>query len=147
MTTTAHGSSRLTDTPAPATSAATLLRRFLALDAVVTTGNGLIYLAFSAWVADLLGVNATALLAIGAFLTAFGVGVGALALSQPPSAVGSTVVADVNILWAVASVVVAAFGIMGANTIGTLWTLAQAVVVGGFAALQLYALKKYKATA
>lgn len=146
MTTTAHGSSRLTATPAPATSAATLLRRFLALDAVVTTGNGLIYLAFSTWAASLLGVNATALVAIGAFLTAFGLGVGALALSPRPSTAGTTIVADVNILWAVGSVVVAAFGIMGANTIGTLWTIAQALVVGGFAGLQLYGLKKYKAT-
>ncbi len=144
MTTTAHGSSRLTDSPAPATPGATLLRRFLALDAVVTTGNGLIYLAFSSWAAELLGVNATALVAIGAFLTAFGLGVGVLALNTRPSTAGTTVVADVNIVWAVGSVVVAAFGLMGANTIGTLWTLAQAVVVGGFAGLQLYGLKKYK---
>ncbi|GGS24259.1 hypothetical protein [Actinokineospora fastidiosa] len=146
MTTTAHGSSRLTDTPAPATSAATLLRRFLALDAVVTTGNGLIYLAFSSWAASLLGVDATALVYIGAFLTAFGLGVGALAISANPSTAGTTVVADVNILWAVGSIVVAAFGIMGANTIGTLWTIAQALVVGLFAVLQLWGLKKYKAT-
>ncbi|MGW5053103.1 hypothetical protein [Actinokineospora sp. NPDC004072] len=146
MTTTAHGSSRLTDSSAPATSAATLLRRFLALDAVVTTGNGLIYLLFSSWAASLLGVDATALVVIGAFLTAFGLGVGALAISATPSTAGTTVVADVNILWAVGSIVVAAFGIMGANTIGTLWTIAQALVVGLFAVLQLWALKKYKAT-
>lgn len=146
MTTTAHGSTRLTDTPAPATSAATLLRRFLALDAVVTTGNGLIYLVFSGWAASLLGVSATALVAIGAFLTAFGLGVGALALAKTPSATGTTVVADANILWVLASVVVGAFGLLGANTIGTLWTFAQALTVGAFAALQIYGLRKLKAS-
>lgn len=145
MTTTAHGSSRLTDTPAPATSAATLLRRFLALDAVVTTGNGIIYLAFSSWVATLFDVSATPLVYIGIFLTAFGLFVGSLALSSKPSTVGTTIVADANIIWAVGSVVVAAIGLMGANTWGTLWTIAQAVVVGAFAGLQLYGLKKLKA--
>lgn len=143
MTTTAAQS--MTDAK-PATPAVTLLRRFLALDAVVTTANGLVYLAFSGWVADLLGVSATALVGIGAFLTVFGLGVGALAANARPSTTGTTVVADANILWAVASVVVAAFGLMGANAIGTVWTLMQAATVGGFAALQMYGLKKVKAS-
>ncbi|MGQ0838308.1 hypothetical protein [Actinokineospora sp.] len=144
MTTTAHGASRLTESSATGTPAVTLLRRFLALDAVVTTGNGLIYLAFSAWVADLLGVSAVVLVGIGAFLTVFGLAVGALALSKNPSRAGTMVIIDANLLWAVASVVVAVFGLMDANTIGTVWTIMQAGTVGGFAALQLYALKKVK---
>ncbi len=144
MTTTAHGASALTDSTAAATPAVTLLRRFLALDAAVTTGNGLIYLAFSGWAADLLGVSASALVGIGAFLTAFGIGVGALALSKKPSPAATTVVIDANFLWAAASVVVAVGGLMDANTVGTVWTIMQAGTVGGFAALQLFALRKLK---
>ncbi|SDD18247.1 hypothetical protein [Actinokineospora iranica] len=144
MTTTAHGASRLSDSSAAATPAVTLLRRFLALDAVVTTGNGLLYLAFSTWAGDLLGVSPTALVGIGAFLTVFGLGVAALAMSKNPARGGTTFVIDANFLWAAASVVVALFGLMGANTIGTVWTIMQAGTVAGFAALQLFALTKLK---
>ncbi|GLZ42507.1 hypothetical protein [Actinokineospora sp. NBRC 105648] len=140
MTTTA---SRPTDLKA-ATPAVTLLRRFLALDAAVTTGNGLIYLLFSTWAADLLGVSASGLVGIGIFLTVFGLGVAAVAASKSPSRAATTVIIDANLLWAVASVVVAVFGIMGANTVGTVWTILQAGTVGGFALLQLFALNKVK---
>ncbi|WP_436499073.1 hypothetical protein [Actinokineospora sp. HUAS TT18] len=118
----------------------TLLRRFLALDAVVTSGNGLIYLFASAWTAELLGVSADALFGIGAFLVVYGIGVGALSLSTTPARGPAWLVVGANAVWAVASVVVAVFGLMGANTVGTVWTLLQAVTVAGFGAAQRYAL-------
>ncbi|QWF82085.1 hypothetical protein HUW46_05522 [Amycolatopsis sp. CA-230715] len=45
-------------------------------------------------------------------------------------------VAELNAVWAVGSVVVAATGVLPATTAGTIWIVAQAFVVGGFAALQ-----------
>ncbi|CRK57387.1 hypothetical protein [Alloactinosynnema sp. L-07] len=125
----------------------TLLRRLLALDAVVTGGNGLIYLFASVWVADLLGVSAGALVGIGAFLVVYGIAVGALALSKSPARGLAMAVVEANLVWALASVVIAVFGLMGANTIGTVWTIVQAVAVAGFGATQQYALNKIKAAA
>ncbi|MFV2120002.1 hypothetical protein ACE14D_16800, partial [Streptomyces sp. Act-28] len=57
----------------------TMLRRFLALDAVVTGANGLAYVAASGPLGRLLGVDATLLLALGAFLVAYAAAVGAVA--------------------------------------------------------------------
>lgn len=56
-----------------------VLRRSLALDALVTTGNGLAYLAFSEPLGRLLGVGPTTLLVLGALLALYGAGVGWLA--------------------------------------------------------------------
>ncbi|MFE1897358.1 hypothetical protein ACFW9B_16245, partial [Streptomyces yangpuensis] len=52
------------------------LRRFLALDSVVTTGNGLAYVAFSAPLGRLLGVGQELLPALGVLLVLYGAGGG-----------------------------------------------------------------------
>lgn len=60
------------------------LRRVLALDAVVTAGNGLAYAAFSAPLGRLLGVGHELLLVLGAALALYGAGVGLLASRRRP---------------------------------------------------------------
>lgn len=62
----------------------TMLRRFLALDAVVTTVNGLAYAAASGPLGRLLGVDSDLLLELGVFLVLFGAGVGYLASAMRP---------------------------------------------------------------
>ncbi|MQT01456.1 hypothetical protein [Streptomyces jumonjinensis] len=126
-------------------SAATPLRRFLALDAVVTGGNGLIYLLASGPVGRLLDVNAGFLQGIGVFLTVYGLYVAYLATRPEPPVGGTTFVIDANYLWAVASVASLLFGWLDPNTTGTLWIPAQAVVVAAFAVLQQVGLRKMKA--
>ncbi|MFC8506568.1 hypothetical protein ACFU3J_17975 [Streptomyces sp. NPDC057411] len=117
-----------------------MVRRFLALDAVVTGGNGLAYLAASGPLGELLGVSRGLLIELGVFLTAFAAGVAWLASRPQPPALGVKAVVDANLLWAALSVVALA-GWLEPSTAGAVWTLLQAGTVAGFAALQWAALR------
>ncbi|MFF8828314.1 hypothetical protein [Streptomyces sp. NPDC015131] len=118
----------------------TMLRRFLALDAVVTGANGLAYAVAAGPLGRLLGVDATLLLALGLFLTAFAAGVGYLASRPQPPAAPVKLVVDANALWAVTSVV-ALVAWLTPSTAGAVWIPMQAATVAGFAVLQWSALR------
>ncbi|MEU8676954.1 hypothetical protein [Streptomyces sp. NPDC048560] len=118
----------------------TMLRRFLALDAVVTGVNGLAYVAASGPLGRLLGVDRTLLLLLGAFLLAFAAAVGRLATRREPSAFLTRLVIEANLVWAVASIAALALWLTP-TTAGAVWGLMQAATVGGFAALQFGALR------
>ncbi|WP_351222813.1 hypothetical protein [Streptomyces sp. NPDC002133] len=118
----------------------TALRRFLALDAVVTAANGLAYLAASGPLGRLLGVDATLLLALGVFLALFAAGVGLLAARPQPPAGPVKLVVDANAAWVVLSAV-ALVAWLEPSTVGALWIPMQAVTVAGFAGLQWSALR------
>ncbi|MFE7313521.1 hypothetical protein ACFU7T_10480 [Streptomyces sp. NPDC057555] len=122
----------------------TMLRRFLALDSVVTTGNGLAYLAASGPLGRFLGVDGTLLLGLGAFLTLFGACVGVLASRKSPPVLPAQIVVDLNAVWAVLSLV-SLIAWFDATTVGAVWIPLQAVVVGGFSALQYGALRAVRA--
>ncbi|MET9433733.1 hypothetical protein [Streptomyces sp. NPDC006551] len=117
-----------------------MVRRFLALDAVVTGANGLAYLAASGPLGELLGVDSALLLELGLFLTAFAAGVAWLASRPQPPALGVKLVVDANVLWAVLSIV-ALVAWLEPTTAGLVWTPLQAATVAGFAALQWSALR------
>ncbi|MFI5542947.1 hypothetical protein ACIA6E_04145 [Streptomyces sp. NPDC051815] len=123
----------------------TALRRFLALDAVVTTANGLAYVAFSAPLARLLGVGQELLLGLGVFLTAYGAGVAWLASRRRPPVLGVRLVIEGNYVWAALSLLSLALWFEPA-TAGLLWIPAQALTVAGFALLQQLALRAGSAT-
>ncbi|MEU3727248.1 hypothetical protein [Streptomyces sp. NPDC031705] len=118
----------------------TALRRFLALDAVVTTGNGLAYAAFSAPLGRLLGVGQTTLLALGLFLTAFGAGVGLLASRRRPPVFPVRFVVEANYVWAALSLVSLAAWFQP-TAAGAVWIPAQALTVASFALSQQLALR------
>ncbi|GAA4893464.1 hypothetical protein ACFPM3_16600 [Streptomyces coeruleoprunus] len=118
----------------------TALRRFLALDAVVTGANGLAYAVASEPLGRLLGVDATLLLELGLFLIVYAAGVGYLASRRRPPATPVKAVVDANLLWAALSIV-ALVAWLAPTTAGTLWIPAQAATVAGFAALQWTALR------
>ena len=118
----------------------TALRRFLALDAVVTGGNGLAYLAASGPLGRLLGVGSTLLLELGAFLVVYAAGVGWLAARPRPAALPVRAVVEANLAWAALSCVALALWLTP-STAGAVWTVLQALTVAGFAALQHSALK------
>ncbi|MFF3328079.1 hypothetical protein ACFYWX_00725 [Streptomyces sp. NPDC002888] len=118
----------------------TMLRRFLALDAVVTGANGLAYLAASGPLGRLLGVGSGLLLELGAFLAVFASGVGLLASRARPAALPVRVVIEANLAWAVVSCVALALW-LSPTAVGAVWTVLQALTVAGFAALQHIALK------
>ncbi|WP_031004546.1 hypothetical protein [Streptomyces sp. NRRL F-5727] len=117
-----------------------MVRRFLALDAVVTGANGLAYALASGPLGDLLGVDPALLLGLGLFLTAFAAGVGSLASRPAPPALAVKLVVDANLLWAVLSLVALAAW-LDPTTAGLVWTPMQAGTVAGFAFLQWSALR------
>ncbi|WP_372352576.1 hypothetical protein [Streptomyces sp. KL116D] len=116
------------------------LRRFLALDSVVTTGNGLAYVAASGPLGRFLGIDAGLLLGLGVGLVAYGVAVGALAARTRPPVLAVRAVVEVNLTWTALSLI-ALFAWLEPSTAGAVWVPLQAVTVGGFAALQHTALR------
>ncbi|MFE1267908.1 hypothetical protein [Streptomyces sp. NPDC058757] len=117
-----------------------MVRRFLALDAVVTGANGLAYALASGPLGELLGVDPALLLGLGLFLTAFAAGVAWLASRPQPPALAVKLVVDANLLWAVLSLVALAAW-LDPTTAGLVWTPMQAGTVAGFALLQWGALR------
>ena len=119
-----------------------LVRLALKLDAVVTGANGAAYLALAGVLDEPLGMPAGFLRGVGAFLLVFALAVWAVA-SRPvvrPGAVAAVIAA--NLVWVVESLALVAFDWFTPATAGAVWTVLQAVVVGGFATLQLYALRR-----
>ncbi|MFE2105262.1 hypothetical protein ACFXAF_05235 [Kitasatospora sp. NPDC059463] len=117
------------------------LRGLLALDAVVSGGNGLAYLAFPGPLGELLGVGRSTLLELGAVLAVFGLAVGLLAARPQPPGLAVRAVIDVNLAWAVLSVVAMELW-FGPTTAGYVWIPLQAATVALFAGLQFAALRR-----
>jgi hypothetical protein len=118
----------------------TMLRRFLALDAVVTGANAVAYLAASAPLGRLLGVGSGLLLEAGAFLAVFAACVGVLAARPRPAALAARAVIEANLAWTALSLAALALWLTP-STAGAVWGVLQAVAVAGFAALQYVALR------
>jgi hypothetical protein len=119
-----------------------LLRSAFLLDAGVTGLNGIAYLAGAGFLDRVLGLDAALLRGAGAFLLVFGVAVGVLGTRARIPRPAAWIVVAVNAVWALASLAAAALGGGSPTPVGTGWILAQAVVVGGFAALQAVALRR-----
>jgi len=112
------------------------------LDAAVTGVNGAAYLLAAGPLGELLGLSPTLLRVLGGILVAFALAVWLTATrSAVPRGVVVAIVA-VNAAWAVGSVAVAIGGWTSPTTIGALWVVAQAIVVGAFAELQATALRR-----
>ncbi|MFF7457378.1 hypothetical protein [Kitasatospora sp. NPDC008115] len=120
------------------------LRGLLALDAVVSGGNGLAYLAFPGPLGELLGVGRSTLLELGALLAVFGLAVGLLAARPQPPGLAVRAVIDVNLAWAVLSVVAMELW-FEPTTAGYVWIPLQAATVVLFAVLQFTALRRPRA--
>ena len=119
-----------------------LLRTALTLDAGVTALNGAAYLALAGPLHDLLGLSEALLRGAGGFLLVYALAVGLLAARPRPPRAGVLAVVAVNAIWAADSVVAALAGWGDPTVAGTVWMVLQAVVVAGFAALQLAGLAR-----
>lgn len=118
----------------------TALRRLLALDAVVTAGNGLAYAVFAGPLGRLLGVGRPVLLVLGLLLAGFGAGVGLLAARRRPPALPVRCVVEVNYAWAALSLLSLVLW-FSPTAAGAVWIPVQALVVASFAVLQQLALR------
>ncbi len=132
------------------TAAITALRRLdvttlpvaLKLDAVVTAANGAAYLAAAGPLGELLGLHPTLLRIAGGGLLAFAAVVWLVASAQRMSRPAPATIVVVNGAWALACIVAALAGVGTPTTLGTAWIIAQALVVAGFAELQLTGLRR-----
>ncbi|MFH8973504.1 hypothetical protein [Streptomyces sp. NPDC017890] len=118
-----------------------MLRRFLALDAVVTGANALAYLAFAGPLGRFLGAGSGLLLGLGAFLAVYAVGVALAASRRRPPALAVRVIVEANLAWAAVSFAALALWLTP-TTAGAVWTVLQALTVAGFALLQYVALRQ-----
>ncbi|MFE9660984.1 hypothetical protein [Streptomyces sp. NPDC005955] len=118
----------------------TMLRRFLAVDAVVTAPTAAVYLAASGPVGRLLGVDPDVLLGSGAFLVLFTIGVALIVARREPPAGAVKVVIEVNLAWTAASLA-APFLWLDPSAVGTVWIVFQALVPAGLAGLYWGALR------
>jgi hypothetical protein len=132
----------MTDVTLTATPARPLLRLALKLDAIVTGANGAAYLIAAGPLGDLFGLSPALLRGAGVFLIAFSAAVYLTATrpSIPRPAVYAIIAA--NAVWAADSIVAAIAGWGSPETIGTVWIVMQAIVVAGFAELQLTGLRR-----
>jgi hypothetical protein len=113
---------------------------FLLVDAVTTGANGLAYLLAGGWLADWFGAPEALVRSLGGFLVLIAAGVAVLATRRPVPRRGVAVLAELNVVWVVASLVYASVG--GLTTLGVAWTVLQAVVVGAFAAGQVWLVRR-----
>ncbi|MFF9065837.1 hypothetical protein ACF09E_10815 [Streptomyces sp. NPDC014891] len=116
------------------------VRRFLALDAVVTGANGIAYAVAPGPLGEFLGVDADLLRILGLLLALYAAGVAGLASRPRPPVLGVKLVVDINVLWAVLSLVALAVW-LEPTTAGLVWTPLQAATVAGFALAQWVALR------
>jgi hypothetical protein len=123
----------------------TLLRWALGLDAIATGANGVVYLAAGGALDSALGLSATLLRPLGAFLLVYAAAL-ALVASRPAINVPAVWVVIVgNAAWAVGSLVGLAAG-LSPTVAGGVWIVLQALAVAAFAAFQLYALRAAQVT-
>ncbi|MGV9777382.1 hypothetical protein [Streptosporangium sp. NPDC003464] len=120
----------------PVTDPHRLVRLALRLDAVVTTVNGLAYLALAAPINDLLGLPVSLQYGIGAFLTVYGVAVWLISMPAAVNRAAVLAAVTLNALWSVVSVAELALGGLEVTALGATWVLMQAATVGGVAAQQ-----------
>jgi hypothetical protein len=119
-----------------------LVRLALKLDAVVSGANGVVYLTLAGELADGLGVSEAVLRAVGGFFVIYAAALWVVATRERVNRTAVRVVIVGNLIWMVDSLIVLAAGWADPETIGAVWIALQALVVGGFAALQALALRR-----
>jgi hypothetical protein len=123
------------------------LRRVLVLDAVATGATALLAVALAGPLAGWLGLPVGLLRGAGLILVPFVILVAwAAAREQAPGGVVWTIIA-MNGAWVIASVALLLSGLVAPTVWGIAFVIAQAVIVGAFAELQIIGVRKAAATA
>jgi len=129
-----------------APSKSTFLSRVLVLDAVATGATALLAVALAGPLAGLLGLPVNLLRGAGLVLVPFVVLVAwAAARAQAPGGVVWAIIA-MNGAWVIASVALLLSGLVQPTAWGYAFVIAQAVVVGAFAELQVVGARKSATT-
>ena len=121
------------------------LRRVLFADAAISGATGLVMLAGASLAARPLGLPPALLLAAGASLLPFALGVLWLATRAAPPRPGVWLVIAINVLWALDALGLLFFGAMTPTTLGIAFLLAQALVPAALAELEHVGLRRAQA--
>ncbi len=119
-----------------------LLRLVLKLDAVATGAVGVLSLAASPAMDDLLGIPLALLMPLGLFLIAYAVVIWTVATRTHVSRPAAWTAVAINLVYAVDAVVVIVAGWFALTALGTAFVLLQAAAVALFTAAQFYALRR-----
>ncbi len=130
------------DPGAAATPRDGLLRGALKVDALASAGTAIAYLVAAGPLADLLGLPAGFLRAVGAFSIVYAAYAWFTATRSRMPLTASTVIAVGNLVWFTASVVVVLAGWHSPTATGSVWILMQGVLVAGFADAQLLGVRR-----
>ena len=109
---------------------------------MLTAVNGIAFVAGAAALDGLLGPSGRVIVGLGAFMIGYAAVAAWLANRRPVGRLAVALIADGNLIWAVASVAAVAYGWLGLTTAGTIWTLMQAGLVSAFAVLQIVAVRR-----
>lgn len=120
------------------------IRRLLLADAVLTGVNGLAYVVLPGLLGGAFGIRSGLLVGLGIFLLVVAAEITVLATRPRIPRWGVQILAEVNIAWAVASLVFAA--VASLTALGVVWVIAQALIVAAFAAGQLILIRRPRAT-
>jgi hypothetical protein len=124
----------------PREAGGALLKFALTLDGVVTSANGIALLAGAALLDEWLGLPASLLVAVGAFLTVYGGLV--LKLASRPAKAAVVAVIATNVVWAADALLALALDWHEPTLAGQIVIAVQAVGCAGFAALQYLGLRR-----
>ncbi len=117
------------------------LRQAIYSDAVISGAVGLLSLAGAWWLDSLLDLFAALLAASGAIMALYAVALMMLGARNPVPTNGARVVIAVNLVWAVACVILLFSGWIDPNGPGVAFILAQIFAVLVFAEIQAMALR------
>ncbi len=117
------------------------LRQAIYSDAVISGAVGLLSLAGAWWLDSLLDLSAALLAASGAIMALYAVALMMLGARHPVPTNGARVVIAVNLVWAVACVILLFSGWIDPNGPGVAFILAQIFAVLVFAEIQAMALR------
>jgi hypothetical protein len=118
------------------------LRRVLLLDTIATGATALLLLMGAEQLASLLGLPIAMLRESGLILAVFVVFVGWMAAQEPAPISAVRLVIAANVIWVAASLMLLVSGFVEPTAAGYVLISAQALVVGGFAELQMMALRR-----
>jgi len=121
------------------------LRRVLAVDAGSSVSMGVLVLAFADGLGNLLQLPAALLQESGLILVPFAAAVGFLASRAQPARWAVRIVIAANVIWAVDSTILLFTDWVQPNALGIAFVVAQAVVVGVLAELEIIGLSRAKA--
>lgn len=119
-----------------------LLRRAIAVDAIVGGVTGVLLVVAANLLGDLLALPVSLLRSIGLFLALFALCLGYVASRPiiPTNAAWGIII--FNAFWVVASVVLLFSGFINPNALGYAFVIAQALLVGGIAEAQYMGIRQ-----